>query len=329
MDASPVALPWVDDMTSSISPSTASLRTFVEVARFRSFTRAAETLCLTQSAVSKQILALEDQVGVRLFSRRDPSLALTPAGEAYLPHVHEALAALEWGRTAAQLAAGRKEPIASVEIATSPAFAAQWLVPRLRGFRARAPQTRLVLRPRLPDREPHAERFDIEVRVGAGRWPDAQASYLMGREMALVASPALVGRQAASWGELQRLPLLHRAQRGYDWLEWSQALGLDWTPPQVNHLLFEGFSVLIPAVTAGLGLAICPLFLVIDQLEEGSLMRPLGECVNSREAFHCVRFTGTPHSIARDRLIDWLHDEARLTNQRIQDHLRPRDSSQE
>lgn len=303
------------------TPSTSALRTFVEVARCQSFTRAAATLCLSQSAVSKQIQSLEDLLSVRLFVRRDKSLTLTASGQAYLPHAHEALALLDQGQTAAQLAAGEREPAASVEIATSPAFAAQWLVPRLRGFRALSPHTRLVLRPRLPDRNSQPERFDLEVRVGAGRWADAQSSYLMGHEMALVASPELVGRQPAGWQELQRLPLLQRAQRGYDWVEWGKTMAPDWRAPRSTHLVFEGFSVLVPAVTAGLGLAICPLFLVIDQLEKGSLVRPLGECVHSRDAFHCVRLAGSARGSGRDRLIDWLHDEAQQTNLRIQRHL--------
>lgn len=302
-------------------PSTSTLRTFVEVARCQSFTRAAETLCLTQSAVSKQIQSLEEQVGARLFVRRDKSLSLTASGRAYLSHASEALAMLDQGRAAAQIAAGDKEPAASVEIATSPAFAAQWLVPRLQGFRALAPHTRLVLRPRLPDRAAPSERFDLAVRVGAGRWADARATYLMGREMALVASPSLVGRQALSWTELQAFPLLQRAQRGYDWAEWGATMAPGWRTPASTSLLFEGFSVLVPAVTAGLGLAICPLFLVIDQLDNGTLVRPLGECVHSREAFHAVLPAGTSTHATCDRLLGWLHGEAQQTNQRIQQHL--------
>ena len=302
-------------------PSTSTLRTFVEVARCQSFTRAAETLCLSQSAVSKQIQSLEEQVGARLFVRGDKALRLTASGRAYLSFANEALAMLEQGRAAAQMAAGEKEPAASVEIATSPAFAAQWLVPRLQGFRAIAPQTRLVLRPRLPDSASPAERFDLEVRVGAGRWPDARATYLMGREMALVASPGLVGRGTLMWKDLLAFPLLQRAQRGYDWAEWGATMAPGWRTPESTSLLFEGFSVLVPAVTAGLGLAVCPLFLVIDQLEAGTLVRPLGECVHSREAFHAVLPAGSPDHPTRDRLLGWLHSEAQQTNLRIQQHL--------
>src|SRR5690606_17797062 len=125
--------------------------------------------------------------------------------------------------------------------------------PRLPGFRERAPGTRLIVRPRLPDFSPVTERFDLEVRVGAGRWPDARAIRLLGREMALVASPELLGDTRATLRQLQGLPVLHRAQRGYDWREWSASAAPGWNPRAGAGLLFEGFSVLIPAVVAGLG----------------------------------------------------------------------------
>lgn len=302
-------------------PSIPVLRAFIEVARCNSFTRAADTLCLTQSAVSKQVQTLEEQLGCRLFVRSGKTLTLTPAGHAYLAHANDALAMLQEGRAIAQEVAGEKAPASAVEISASPAFASYWLIPRLPGFRERAPGTRLIVRPRLPDFSPVTERFDLEVRVGAGRWPDARAIRLLGREMALVASPELLGDTRATLRQLQGLPVLHRAQRGYDWREWSASAAPGWNPRAGAGLLFEGFSVLIPAVVAGLGVAICPLFLVLDQLEAGRLVRPLGECVRTRYAYHAVLPTGASHGAARDRFLDWMLVESETTQMRIQKHL--------
>jgi len=187
-------------------PSVPVLRAFIEVARCNSFTRAADTLCLTQSAVSKQVQALEEQLGCRLFVRSGKLLALTPAGYAYLAHASDALAMLQDGMAIAQEVAGEKTPAAAVEISASPAFASYWLIPRLPGFRERAPGTRLAVRPRLPDFSPVTERFDLEGRGGAGRWPDARAIRLLGREMALVASPDLLGTRAPRCGRSRRCP---------------------------------------------------------------------------------------------------------------------------
>jgi DNA-binding transcriptional LysR family regulator len=249
-------------------------------------------------------------------------LLLTAAGNAYLAHAADALAMLEEGRAIAQQIAGEKSPGSSVEISASPAFAAHWLVARLPRFLASSPTTRLSLRPRLPDFSPVTERFDIEIRVGGGRWPDAQATYLLGKEMALVASPGLLsGRRIESPGDLDGLPILQRAQRGYDWREWAEAVAPDWERRSGPDLLFEGFSVLIPATIAGVGLAICPLFMVLDQLQNGQLVRPLNDCVPARYAYYAVIPAGAGRNAARDRMLDWMLAESRATQARLQAYL--------
>lgn len=298
--------------------STACLRAFVETARWQSFTRAAETLCLTQSAVSKQVQLLEQQLGVRLLRRAPQGLSLTPAGSAYLAHAAEALATLAEGEARARQLAGSEEAGGSVELSASPAFAAHWLIPLLPQFVAIAPTTRLLLRPRLPDFTPATERFDLEIRLGRGRWPDSQATYLLGREMALVASPKLLaGRSIRRAEDLSGLPLLQRAQRGYGWDEWAEAAAPQWDRTASPELLFEGFSVLIPAVVAGCGLAVCPLFLVLDALERGELVRPLGECVIGSSAYYAVIAAGAGRNAAREQLLEWLLANAQATSERV------------
>ncbi len=314
-------------MFSSLVP----LRAFMETARLLSFSRAAESLGITQSAVSKQVQALEQQLGVQLFERHRRALVLTPAANAYLPYAAEALARLEEGRLAARLSTGEEPPYTTLEISASPAFAAQWLIPRLGRFLGTGERkAQIRLRPRLPDLRPAAEHFDLEIRLGGGRWPRAHASYLLGREMALVASPVLLqGRRIRMPADLSGLPILGRAQRGYDWAEWSAAIAPGWSPEGHANLIFEGFSVLVPAAVAGLGLAICPLFLVLEELETGRLVRPLGECVRARHAYHAVVPAGAPHQILRDRFLDWLQAEAKLTRLRLDALLRPGHSTME
>lgn len=302
-----------------VNTSTACLRAFVETARWRSFTRAAETLCLTQSAVSKQVQMLEQQLGVRLMGRAPQGLSLTPAGCAYLAHASEALTALAEGEARARQLAGDAKSGGAIEFCASPAFAAHWLIPRLPRFVASSPSTRLLLRPRLPDFAQASERFDLEIRLGRGRWPDAQACYLIGREMALVASPKLLAnRQVNTPRDLSGLPLLQRAQRGFGWDEWAGAAAPEWDRRDAPELLFEGFSVLIPAVVAGCGLAICPLALVLEPLQRGELVRPLGECVEGASAYYAVVASGAGRNSAREQLMEWLMAEARSTSEAIE-----------
>lgn len=305
-------------MTASI----ASLRSFLEVSRSLNFTRAAETLHLTQSAVSKQVKMLEQHLGFALFRRSRGALTLTTAGTAYLSHAAEALAALNEGEARARELAGDKDSGWTLEVSASPAFAAHWLVGRLPDFLAAYPGTSLRVRPRLPDISPVSERFDLEIRLGAGRWPNARATYLLGREMALVASPELLkGRRIRSAADLASLPQLQRAQRGYDWREWAAGAAPGFEGPQGPELLFEGFSVLIPAVLAGCGLAICPLFMVLDHLRSGRLVRPLDDYCPSRYAFYAVVPEAARSNSARDRLLDWMTMQSEATAGNLQRYL--------
>lgn len=299
-----------------------NLRVFIEVARSGSFTRAADTLCVSQSAISKRIQSLEEQLGLELFIRTGKRLHLSPAGDVYLAHVNDAMALLESGQGLAREVAGQHLSPHSLEISASPAFATHWLIPRLPGFIQLNPVSKLSVRPRLPDLASANERFDIEIRLGAGRWPNARSHYLLGREMALIASPELIGgRRIRSVRDLHGLPLLRRAQRGYDWHEWAQAKAPDWEAYLQADTVFEGFSVLIPAIRAGLGLGICPLFMVMDELRSGSLVRPLQEQVLSQSAYYVVlpKSTANPH--AQHRFLEWLQEQANATQMVLNSYL--------
>lgn len=305
-----------------MSHSLTNLRAFIEVARSGSFTRAADTLCVSQSAISKRIQSLEEQLGLELFIRTGKRLHLSPAGEVYLAHVNDAMALLDSGHGLAREVAGQHPSPHSLEVSASPAFATHWLISRLPGFLQLSSASKLSVRPRLPDLASANERFDVEIRLGAGRWPNARSYYLLGREMALIASPDLVsGRRIRSVHDLQGLPLLRRAQRGYDWHEWAQATSPDWDAYLQADMVFEGFSVLIPAIKAGLGLGICPLFMVLDELRSGALVRPLQEQVFSQSAYYVVlpKSTTSPH--AQHRFLEWLKEQADGTQMVLSSYL--------
>lgn len=301
-----------------MSHSVAELKAFIEVARSGSFTRAAETLCVSQSAISKRIQNLEEALGIELFIRTGKKLCLSAAGNVYLTHVNDALALLESGHGLAREIAGQDMASASLEISASPAFAAHWLIDRLPSFHQLYPSGRLSVRPRLPDLASTNERFDIAIRLGAGRWANARSHYLMGREMALIASPALVRQHnIRSIHDLQDLPLLRRAQRGYDWHEWEQAMAPGQTIPTRTNMIFEGFSVLIPAIKAGLGFGICPLFMVLHDLQRGELVRPFMEQIPSRFSYYVVLPKNTSNAQVRDQFLDWLKEQADATRNEL------------
>ncbi len=262
-----------------------SLRVFVAAAQRLNFSRTAEDLHLTQSAVSKHVQALEHKLGVALFKRTPTGLRLTYAGAVYRDKVATALTLLD----EADAEVAHPDARVNLNIAVSPSFAQYVLIPRLPAFFAQHPKVRLDIRPRLMSPREQGERFDAEIQLHTGHVSGMQCQYLCGHAMALVAAPALLqGRRLAAPQDLSGFTLLKRAQRGYGWDDWRAAMAPDWAGPGPQAPQYEGFSVLMPALLHGLGAAIVPLCLVADQLRDGSLVRPFGESVEGRYGYHLM-----------------------------------------
>jgi DNA-binding transcriptional LysR family regulator len=269
-----------------------TLRIFVASARALSLSRAAERLNLTQSAASKHIRALEDRLGVALFTRHARGLGLTEAGAAFLGGAEAALAAIEGAeaRVAALLRQGNR-----IAFAVPPAVAA-WVAPAVAAFMRRHPDVTVVMRPRLPPAAkdaPAAEAApDAEIRFGEGHWPGMRSRYLLGRETCLVGSPGLLAElRLASPGDLaaRGAPLLRHVLVPQAWPAWLTAMGL---PPGAadphGASDYEQYSTLLAAALAGLGLAVVPHFLVAAHLRAGTLVAPFGEVVRLQAGYHLL-----------------------------------------
>ena len=299
--------------------SVTSLRIFLAAARSLNFSRSAEELSLTQSAVSKHIGALEARLGVALFQRLPTGLRLTYAGALYFERIGAALRLID---EADALVAQPGSRVA-LNVAVSPSFAQFCLLPGLAEFFERHPGIRVNVRPRLLYGRGEGERFDAEIQLHAGYVSGMSAHYLCGREMALVAAPGLLRRHPVRRvDDLDGLPLLKRAQRGYGWDEWRAEVAPLWPGPSVTAPEYEGFSVLLPAVMHGLGAAIVPLCMVLQPLREGTLCRPLGEMVEGRFGYYLMQprpNVGGPYT---DAFCAWVGERAQALNQAVQAYLR-------
>lgn len=187
-------------------PGTDLLVAFETAARHQSFTRAAEELSLTQSAVCRKISALEDYLGVQLFNRVKKRVTLSGAGQIYAKQVRESLKKIEHDTLSlmAHRSAGRV-----IELAVIPTFATRWLIPRLADFQLQHPDVTLDLTTR---NEPFMfidTPFDAAIHFGDPVWPGAITEYLFGEEMVPVCIPALLrGRSSIEPSELEKMPLL-------------------------------------------------------------------------------------------------------------------------
>lgn len=249
-----------------------ALRGFERAARLQSFTAAADDLNLSQSAVSKQVKALEDTLGVPLFVRGARGLTLTGEGTLLLEGVGDALARLAGVVDRLQRGGGMAR--ACVAVTTSPSFASLWLVPRLPAFQARHPEVDIGVD--SSTQSLHLERAGVDVAIRLTRSEDLPAGEvpLLRQRAMLVATPELAARIATP-ADLAREALLVFSQAGerfsqLSWARWHQRLGIT-APPTQARSHFSQYEDLLRACAQGMGVAIGLTPLVAPRLASGEL----------------------------------------------------------
>jgi LysR family transcriptional regulator, glycine cleavage system transcriptional activator len=291
-------------------PPLNSIRAFECASRHLSFSRAAEELGVTQGAVSKHVIALEDFIGAQVFVRAPSGLSLTQEGYTLMEALRPAFAMM----SDAFALYHRRSPRSNVcRIATLASFAAQVLVPRLPAFREKHPDIEIefITSVRLVDLE--REEADLAVRYGLGEYKGLASTRLVPGTLAPVCAPELLLK---SNGDLKDLLASSRRIQtaGYnEWRDWLDLAGVDVSQLQPAYVI-EDFLVAIQAVRMGQGLALLPRILVQDQVDRGELatfsMTPL-------EVEHTYHIAHTAASVRRPFVkcvVDWLQEEAAHLN---------------
>lgn len=251
----------------SRQPSMSELRAFESVTRLASFTRAAAELHLTQSAVSRQVAALEDALGARLVLRRGGRLELSGEGREYLADVRDALARLD---DAAARVRARGTDGAPVNVASAPTFATQWLLPRLDGFRRAHPGVALNFIPYTPQVDFAAPgELDVAIQFGEGRFPHADAHYLNGRDVVPICHPSLAGAFVAA-ADLRGCTLLQHVEVPRGWRDWFDALGAPLDAAEAGPRLPQ-YAMIVRAVASNLGVGLVPRCLIDEPLARGEV----------------------------------------------------------
>ncbi|ESQ86645.1 LysR family transcriptional regulator [Asticcacaulis sp. AC460] len=266
-------------------PSLSHLQAFEAAARTGSVTAAARELNLTQSAVSRQIKALEEQLEVELFHRERQTIRLTPGGEAYARDIRDALKKI--GTASLNL---RANPLGgTLNLAILPTFGTRWLAPRLPSFLNASPGITLNLMTRLTVFDFALEPLDAAIHHGLGRWPGAETVLLREEYVVPACSPALKAQHGfATAGDLRAAPLLHLTTRPDAWERWLRVHNAP--AEHVQGMLFDQFATVAQVARAGLGVALLPTFLIEEELKAGQLVRALdlpdgGEMKNA-EAYY-------------------------------------------
>ncbi|MBR7993752.1 LysR family transcriptional regulator [Burkholderia cenocepacia] len=287
-----------------LTPSMSLLLVFEAAARHESYTRAAEELSLSQSAISRQVQTLEDQLGVPLFRREGRSVKLTEVGRRYFAELSSALGRI---RGATLQAMSHQAGAGTLRLATLPTFGSKWLLPHLHGFYAAHPGVTVHLHSRIGAIDFLHDDLDAAITVGAGDWPGLHAHRLYNEFLIAIAPPDTGrGRKAdartPAWAAKQTLLGVTSNQQA--WAEWFSHYRLDHRQMRIGPS-FELTSHLIQAVRAGMGIGLVPKVLVEDELSRGELVS-IGDAITSRRSYYLVYPPGNETLPSLVAFREWL-----------------------
>ncbi|MEY8798967.1 LysR family transcriptional regulator [Leisingera sp. XS_AS12] len=287
-------------------PSIASLRALEALDRLGSASAAAAELSLTQGAVSRQLQALEAQLGLELVQRDQKRLLLTPEAQDYAAEIRQALNQI--AQSTLRLQTG---PLAgTLNLAILPAFGMRWLMPRLPEFSRLHPDVTINMSTRLEPFNFSLEQFDAAIHYGNAEWPGTRALLLKHEQLLPVCAPDLLaGRSLAGPEEILKLPLLHIQTRTSAWADWFAQKGITAEAEQAGTI-YDQFATITQAALHGLGVALMPDYLVEQDLATGRLIALDTRPAESNGAYYLVwpeRKDADP-SLVKFR--NWLADKA-------------------
>ncbi len=284
------------------------LHVFEVVARTLNLTAAARELHVTQSAVSRQVGALESYLGVELFRRERHGVVLTRAGQTYAEQIGPAFDAIASATDTLTKATGQ----GSLRVRTYTTFAAKWLIPRLPTFKKAHPAIDVRIVTAVPDVDFDRDGVDLSIQFGDGRWPRTEADLLFHDEIEPVCTPAYLKLHGGIQRREQLLagPLLVSQFRRDDWDDWLSAKGLADRAAGAERMYFSSSVLTWQAATDGLGMAIGQRAMLSQELQSGQLIRPFALPLQRDSGHYLVRPAVQRESRKVTAFRDWILAEA-------------------
>ncbi len=287
-------------------------RTFEAVARHRSFTLAAGELCLTQSAVSRQVKTLEDALGLQLFRRLHRAIELTAEGQRLFESVTRGLDDV----SACLAALGAAAKVPQITVCASVAFAWFWLMPRLERFGGLQPDVDIRVLATDQPVLPGAGEVDVAVLFGSGQWEGLKAQLLFGERVYPVCSPAYQRDHLALRRpeDLLNQTLLHLEYGkpsfgGVDWRTWLLRQGVIGQPVR-RGLRFNSYPMVLRAAEAGHGVALGWSYITDPLLAEGRLVCPVDRTLETLEGYYLCTSNEAGRSAGTAAFLEWITAEA-------------------
>lgn len=289
-------------------PPLNAIKAFEAVARQQSFTAAAVELCVSQSAVSKQVARLEAHLQLRLIERHAKGIRLSKEGEAYLQVLTEALDAID------QASARLSNAPQQLRIDTLPSLSSIWLIPRLKDFQKRHPGIQVELVTGDGPVDFTASEADLAIRCFSDAAAGNHTQLLLTERLHLVASPALFeSRPVERLSDLKQFTLLRQTTRPDLWQQFFQ----HWHENDQGFtygFASQHFFMTLQSVKEGIGIALLPDFLVAEQLASGELCAPLNLSLDSGYGYYLQIPTHKRQQLQVRQFSHWLQTQLSATN---------------
>lgn len=291
-------------------PPLASLLPFEAAARLESFSKAAEELHLTQAAVSRQIRSLEDNLGLKLFYRRNRAVFLTPEGRELAGVVGTALHSISLGAEALRETQGKNRVVLLCQLCE----AFYWLMPRLSTFHQQHPAIEIQVATTTRPLTEFNGHFDVALQSSGRSSGMHPLVFTAADEVFPVCSPRyLAPGQALEVVDLNRHTLLHHSATPPHLMEWDSWLRAVGHPLEGNAkgVVFDSYPLMLQAAVEGHGIAMGWQRTAGRLIDNGTLVRPCAESVALPDALSVFRQQGAGDSAEVRALIEWLAEALR------------------
>ncbi|PVZ41072.1 LysR substrate-binding domain-containing protein [Pseudomonas sp. CC120222-01a] len=299
-------------------PGLNALKAFEVAGSTGSFTRAAELLNVTQSAVSRQVRQLEEQLGEDLLQRRHHHLELTNAGRTLLRALHQSFDKIEMTVRSIQ----QKTHANRLHVNAPPTFTRRWLMPRLARLREAHPELELSITTRLQDSLAQAPTLDCAIRFGNGEWDGLDSSLLFQERHIAVCAPSLYAREQSGQGiDFKHMTLLHvlarEDQRYLTWKHWLDAARISGVDTQGGYE-FDLLDLAIQAAIDGLGVTIADWHMVAAELACGQLTQLRNVHVEGHQSYWLVTRPEQQDLPQLQVFSQWLQEEIWLAQRQLE-----------
>lgn len=294
-------------------PPLNALKAFDSVARHESVSHAANELCVTPGAITKQIQLLENFLGVPLFIRSHRVIILNEKGKLFQRAVSKAL--LEIQTVTKNIKESPQN--STLKIRSYTTFSIRWLIPHAPKFLSANPEISLELTTSLDSVDFERDNIDCAIRLGSGDWPNATATKLIDNVIVPVCSPKyLKSVKIKAPKDLLKCNLLHIKRRPNDWGLWLSGIGASeaFIP---KGMMCENSEIAYSAAKEGLGIAMAQYFLVRDDIESGRLIRPVMQSHDCGEnTYYLVLPSNAQRNIHSEKFKEWILREIKDSKDR-------------